>query len=101
MSAGDDFGGELSIDYMLLCDGAQVVGGKLYVLGGGWDRLAFPEYPQTIPVGVAMGVRVPWTETNRQHSFSIRALTSDADRELFQLAGGFEMGRPPGTPHGM
>lgn len=90
----------LLVDYLILADGAQVVGGKLYVLGGGWDRVQFPEYPQTLPVGLAFGIRVPWRETNRRHQFALRGMTTDG-RELFKAEGEFEVGRPPGTPAGM
>jgi hypothetical protein len=89
------------IDYLLLADGAQVQGGKLYVLGGGWDRLQFPTYPSRLTVGLAFGVRVPWNETNRKHSFVIRGMTTDGTDELFRAEGEFEVGRPPGVPQGM
>ena len=92
---------EMQFLFVLLADGAQVQNGKLYVLGGGWDRLQFPEYPQTLPVAIALGIRVPWRETNRRHVFSLRALTADNDKELFKIEGEFETGRPPGIPAGM
>ncbi|HVM12241.1 MAG TPA: hypothetical protein VM638_07185 [Actinomycetota bacterium] len=90
---------QLTIDYLLLADGAQVQNGKLYVLGGGWERLQFDSYPQTVPVGIALGVRVPWGETNQKHSFRIRGLDADG-QELFGGQGEFEMGRPAGLPLG-
>lgn len=89
------------VDYLLLADGAQVQGGKLYVLGGGWDRLQFPSYPSTLPIGLAFGVRVPWNEANRKHSFVIRGMSTDGNDELFRAEGEFEVGRPPGVPQGM
>jgi len=91
----------LYIDYLLLADGAQVQNGKLYVLGGGWDRLQFPSYPSTLPIGLAFGVRVPWNETNRKHSFMLRGVSTDGDDEIFRAEGEFEVGRPPGVPQGM
>ncbi|HEY7280611.1 MAG TPA: hypothetical protein VID47_03355 [Actinomycetota bacterium] len=91
----------LAVEYLLLCDAAQVVGAKLYVMGGGWDRVQLSQYPATLPVAIAAGVRVEWTETNRRHKLTIRGLSADADRELFKAEGEFEVGRPPGTPHGM
>jgi hypothetical protein len=91
----------LWVDYLLLADAAQVNQGKLYVMGGGWDRLQFPKYPASMFVGVALGVRVPWAETNRKHRFRVRAVPSDGGKELLKLEGEFEVGRPPGTPAGM
>ena len=98
--AGEVIAG-LTVEYLLLCDAAQVVGAKLYVMGGGWDRIQLPQYPATLPVALAVGVRVQWTETNRRHRLVVRGLSADADRELFKAEGEFEVGRPPGTPHGM
>jgi hypothetical protein len=100
LASGEGFAG-LAVEYLLLCDAAQVVGAKLYVMGGGWDRVQLPQYPATLPVSIAAGVRVEWTETNRRHKLTIRGLSADADRELFKAEGEFEVGRPPGTPHGM
>ncbi len=98
---GEDGFPGLAVEYLLLCDAAQVVGAKLYVMGGGWDRVQLSQYPATLPVAIAAGVRVEWTETNRRHKLTIRGLSADADQELFKAEGEFEVGRPPGTPHGM
>jgi hypothetical protein len=93
---------KISLDYLLVADGAQVVGGKLYLLGGGWDRLAVPQLPgqPATPFAVAVGVNVPWSLTNRKMSFSI--VVRDADGgHVGQLVGGeFEVGRPPGLRSG-
>jgi hypothetical protein len=93
---------KISLDYLLVADGAQVVGGKLYLLGGGWDRLTvskFPGQPAT-PFAVAVGVNVPWSLTNRKMSFSIDVRDADGGH-VGQLVGGeFEVGRPPGLRSG-
>jgi hypothetical protein len=88
----------VSLDYLLVADGAHVVGGKLYVLGGGWDRLTVPQLPgqPATPFAVAVGVRVPWGLTNRKLGFTMDVLDADGG-EVARLAGGeFEAGRPPG-----
>jgi hypothetical protein len=92
----------ITLDYLLVADGAQVVGGKLYLLGGGWDRLMVPQLPgpPPVPIAVALGINVPWSLTNRKLSFSVDVLDSDGG-EVAQLAGGqFEVGRPPGLRAG-
>jgi len=93
---------EIGLDYLLVADGAQVVGGKLYLLGGGWDRLAVPQIPgrPATPFAVAVGVNVPWSLTNRKMSFSIDVHDADGGH-VGQLVGGeFEVGRPPGLRSG-
>jgi hypothetical protein len=89
---------KIGLDYLLVADGAQVVGGKLYLLGGGWDRLTVPELPghPATPFSVAVGVNVPWSLTNRKMSFSIDVYDADGGH-VGQLVGGeFEVGRPTG-----
>lgn len=55
---------ELSVT-MLLCDAAQAVGGKLFVLGAGWTQILVPDVPT--PMAIALRVLVPWdqSQTNR------------------------------------
>ena len=94
---------------ILLCDSAQAIGGKLYVLGGGWSITG----PQPAPMAVAMKLSIPWADSNRR--FSVRLALVDADGRPVQFPSGpdgaaqnvevpfvFEAGRPaglvPGTP---
>jgi hypothetical protein len=92
----------VTLDYLLVADGAEAVNGKLYVLGGGWDRLSVPQLPghPAVPFAVAVGIGVPWILTNRKLRFSVDVLDADG-REVAQLAAGdLEVGRPPGLRAG-
>ncbi len=92
----------LSLDYLLVADSGDVVNGKLYLLGGGWDRLTVPQLPgtPTVPFTVAVGIDVPWSLTNQKHRFSLDVCDADGG-EVAQLVGGeFEVGRPPGLRAG-
>ncbi len=89
----------------LLCDAAQVAAGKLFVLGGGWDRILVPNVPTA--TAVALIITVPWHRANERHQLRATLLTQDGG-EVRQQPGGppvrfeglFEVGRPPGTPQG-
>ncbi len=89
---------------LLLADAAQVVGGKLSLLGAGWNVAGPGGSP--IPMAVGIVVRVPWNETNQRHKFLAALLTEDGqptfnDRgEPIRAEGEFEVGRPPGTKAG-
>ncbi|HEY8447842.1 MAG TPA: hypothetical protein VIL01_12120 [Thermomicrobiales bacterium] len=65
------------VDCFLLADAAQVVGGKLYILGGGWERLTVPELPLTRGFEIAVRVIVPWIETNRPLQFTVQLENED------------------------
>ena len=85
-----------SIDYLLVADYAEVINGKAYIIGGGWDRYAPSQYPASMRIGIAIGVRVPYLESNTRHQVTV--VLSDGDgKELFKLDGDLETGRPPGS----
>ena len=89
---------------LLLCDAAQAIGGKLYILGGGWTQVVqAPESP--FPMALAIRIVIPWTEANRRIPF--RAYLVSHDEEPVDLGGGpiesggeMEVGRPPGLEPG-
>ena len=83
----------------MVADAVQVVGNKLYVMGGGWDRLTVQKFPANQQVGIALAFKVPWVETNEKHSFEIEIATEDAET-LQKIEGALEVGRPPGVKPG-
>jgi hypothetical protein len=95
----------VEIEWLILADSAQVIGNKLYMLGGGWDVLAVQKgLPIQQRCSVAFSIKVPWNETNQRHSFEIEMLSEDQKTEepksLMKMGGQFEVGRPPGIPQG-
>ena len=88
---------------MLLCDHAQVANEKLYVLGGGWKQVAFPDTP--IPIALAVLLEVPWTATNERHELLMKLVDEDGQPVSMmdmpvESGGQFEVGRPPGIKPG-
>lgn len=90
---------------ILLADWAQVLNGKLYIMGGGWSVTS----PTTGPSAIALKIEVPWTETNRQHNLKLELIDSDYHPVMVQTPTGeaplmisadFEVGRPPGLIQG-
>jgi hypothetical protein len=91
---------------ILLCDNAQAVNGKLYIMGGSWNMTG----PDPVTMGVAIQILVPWDESNRRHEFRLQMLTLDGNPAIWQTPAGpqgldvrgqFETGRPPGIPQGI
>ena len=58
---------------MLLADAAQAVGGKLYVLGGGWSVIG----PGPATMAIAMKIDVPWDQTNLRHHWILDLVDED------------------------
>lgn len=90
---------------MLLADAAQSVGGKLYVLGGGWSVTG----PQPQSSAIALYIKVPWDRANTRHQMLLELLDLDGEpvlidtpvgQQALRLENEFEIGRPPGIKPG-
>jgi hypothetical protein len=60
---------------MLLCDAAEAVNGKLYILGGGWSQLLLPDHPANM--SLAIRIEVPWHEANDPHRVIAKLVDAD------------------------
>ena len=90
---------------LLLCDYAEAINGKLYIMGGGWS-VCTPG-PRTLALSVK--ILVPWDQANEKHKLSVSLRDDDNNVVEFGTPprkvvndGAFEVGRPPkvkkGTP---
>lgn len=82
------------IDYLLVADRAEVVNGKLYLMGGSWDRIQPAQFPHRMMLGIALGVRIPFAYTDDQHTVAIELLHDDTRMIGFEAK--LATGRPPG-----
>ncbi|OGR87776.1 MAG: hypothetical protein A3A86_05285 [Elusimicrobia bacterium RIFCSPLOWO2_01_FULL_60_11] len=86
---------------MMLADFAQAIGGKLYIMGGGWSVTG----PAPCPSAIAVKIEVPWNLTNQKHRLRVDLLDGDfhpvlvptpqGEAPMF-IEGNFEVGRPAG-----
>ena len=90
----------VTVEWLILADAGQVVGQKLYLLGGGWNRLTVNALPRNQAIAIAVSFEIPWTETNKKHNCEIEFLDGDGTRLGESVQGQFEVGRPPGMPEG-
>src|SRR5918997_296190 len=93
-------GRPMEIEFLILADAAQVAEGKLYVLGGGWDRIAVNTVPVLQAAGIAVGVVVPWAETNTPQTLTLTIEDDDGGAVLPPVTVRVEVGRPPGLAPG-
>lgn len=90
----------MELEWLILADYTEIIGGKLYLMGGGWDRLTVNSaFPLTKPVGLAAAFRVPWNETNQPQNVEIEIQTDDGE-SVGKVGAQFEVGRPPGMKAG-
>ena len=92
---------EPSIDSLLLADFAEVVNGKLYVMGGGFTAVQLAQFGQPHRFFLAAALRIPWTYTNTSIDLGGRLETLDAEPlDCWSLEGQLEAGRAPGQRGG-
>lgn len=90
----------MEIEWLILADFAEIINNKLYLQGGGWDRLTVNTgFPLKRSVGVAASVRVPWTDTNQEGHVRVAVVSQDGV-ELAHFDGRFKVGRPADHPEG-
>ncbi len=89
----------MRVDTALLCEAATVKDGLLYVLGGGIQRIAMPEFPAPLPLTIALRIMLHRTEVEIPHELQIRLLEEDGD-EVVRVAMGFGVGDPESLPVG-
>jgi hypothetical protein len=82
------------VDYLLVADRAEVVNGKLYLMGGSWDRVQPQQFPHRMMLGIALGVRIPFAYTGDQHTVAVELFHGDTRMIGFEAK--LATGRPPG-----
>ena len=88
---------------MLLCDSAQSIGGKLFILGGGWSLLR--KTGNLMTMALAVKLSIPWSRANVLHDLEARLVTDAGDDVLqdgqpVRAEGAIEVGRPAGLREG-
>jgi hypothetical protein len=90
----------VQVEWLILADYVEIIGGKLYLMGGGWDVLTVnTAFPHARPVGLAAAFSVPWNETNQRHNVEIEMLSDDG-QTVGKVGAQFEVGRPAGIRAG-
>lgn len=84
----------LEIRTLLLADRAEVLNGKLYMMGGALDTFYATTFPSVIIFGIALVVAVPWNRTNEQIVLGMVIETADG-QELGKIDAPLTVGRPP------
>lgn len=85
----------------MLADGAQQgPSGKLYILGGQWDRLTVPSFPAQHPtMALVLVMRVEYSEALDHHQLEVE-LTLDGQGKDAKATAQFVTGHAPGQVRG-
>ena len=90
----------MEIEYALLADHTEIMGGKLYLMGGGWDVTNVSDTPVQVRVGIAMGLRFGWGEAGQPAPVTV-VIEDDDGQEFVRLDATLQANRPPELPAGV
>lgn len=90
---------------MMLCDFAQSINGKLYIIGGAWNQVQRPPGVRAFAVHVAVKLSIPWDLANHRMNMALRMLTDESDpvdvgAGPVEATGQFEVARGLGLRQG-
>jgi hypothetical protein len=90
-----------AVEFLVLADRAEAVNGKLYMLGGGWDRINIADFRQPTAVSVAVGILVPQEYAER--ALDLRIYWTDLQGNALgpEIRGQVVVTKPEGTPEVM
>lgn len=94
----------MEVDALLLADAAEVINGKLYLMGGGWTNCTPPagaDYPYERLTASVVTIRIGYQETNEEHKFALEFRDADERPLGARVDGGFTVGRGPDLVPGM
>ena len=91
---------EPTIEFVILAEHAEVIHGKLYLMGGGWENITVHDFQAPVVLPLAISILIPWPATNRPHTVDIAIQSADAE-VLAEQHRHLTVGRPadiePGT----
>ena len=88
------------VDFLVLADHAEVVGGKLYMMGGGWDIRRIEDFTKPFNMNIAVGVLTPWALANKENKFQLIIEDEDGKKLGPTVDGSFTVGRPSNAIEG-
>lgn len=90
-----------TIESLLLADFAEVINGKLYVMGAGFTQVHLANLEQAHRFYLAAAFRVPFSSSDEGVPFSVRLENLDAvPLECWSMEGQLETRRTPGQRDG-
>jgi hypothetical protein len=92
----------MKIDYAVLADAAQAVGGKIFILGGGWNVYRSASYPAPVQLAIALGIGFTSNEIGIRYPLKIVIADEAGVPIVPELDGQIETGQPaPDLPKGL
>lgn len=91
----------MKINFVLLADAAQSIGGKLFVLGGDWNTYRSGSYPVTVQIAIAFSISFTPNEIGIKFPMKIVIADETGIPIIPPMQGQIEMGQTGEQPKGI
>src|SRR5271168_466063 len=85
---------KMKIEFALLADAAQAVGGKVFVLGGGWNLFRAASYPAPVQLAIAIGLGFTFDEVGVKYPLNVVIADEAGIPVVQEMKGQVETGQP-------
>lgn len=85
------------VEFLIVCKHAEVLQGQLYLMGGGWDRVGISDFARSFRASLAIGVLVPWTDTNENLPLTVSMQADDGTVLGQPVSVNINVGHPSGA----
>ena len=89
-----------AVEFLILADRAEVLNGKLYMMGGAWDHIFVANIEQPVDINLTCCALVPYSETDDMHTMEIAITDPDGGAVHPPFSVSFKTGRPPDLERG-
>ena len=86
---------QVEIEFLILADRAEILNGKMYMMGGGWNRKSIQNIDNPVAISMVIGILIPWNFTNELHHIRISLMDEDGTILQPTIEASVNMGRPP------
>jgi hypothetical protein len=83
----------MKIEYALLADAAQAIGGKVFVLGGGWNLFRAASYPAPVQFAIAIGLGFSSSEIGMKYALNVAIADESGVPIVPEMKGQVETGQ--------
>ena len=84
----------VGLDFLMLADRAEFLNGKLYMMGGLYDRVEVKDLNNPPVINIVVGIVIPWALANQEHSVVLRVETEDGELLGKEIIGRVTVARP-------
>src|SRR5262245_52870994 len=87
----------MQVEFVMVADAAQVIGGKLYLLGGAWNLYRATAFPTQAPVALVASILVDRNEAGSRHTVRLTVADEAGIPIIPAMDWAVEVGRPEGN----